>query len=115
MKLLLDENLSPRLVGRSTKSFATTLHVDSIGLHGRPDREIWESARADGLVIVSKDHDFRQLSFLYGAPPKVVWLDVGDAGTEGIALLIESSATRVRSFVDAPEESLLVLSRIASR
>lgn len=34
-------------------------------------------SKAGGFAIVPKDADFRQLSFLYGSPPKVVWLRVG--------------------------------------
>ncbi len=81
MKLLFDENPSPRLVGRFATTFPECTHVDLGGLHGRSDREVWEHARTHGYTIVSKDNDFRQLSFLHGGPPKVVWLSVGNAGT----------------------------------
>lgn len=73
VKLLLDENLSPRLVQLLARDFPGCSHVDAIGLHGKPDVEIWGYAREHGFVIVSKDDDFRQLSFLHGAPPTVGW------------------------------------------
>jgi predicted nuclease of predicted toxin-antitoxin system len=60
-------------------------------------------------VLVSKDSDFRQLSFLHGAPPKVVWLSVGDAGTHAIAELLLRSTARLRAFEADEYESLLVL------
>lgn len=44
--------------------------------------ESWDYAGFHGFVIVSKDNDFRQLSFLKGPPPKVVWLSIGNAGTD---------------------------------
>lgn len=50
-----------------------------------PDLQIWQYALEHGLTIVSKDNDFRQLSFLYGPPPKVIWLSVGNAGTDIIS------------------------------
>ena len=84
MKLLFDENLGPRLVRQLARHFPGSTHLDAIGLHGKPDAEIWTYAREHGFVIVSKDDDFRQLSFLHGAPPKVVWLSVGNAGTDAI-------------------------------
>jgi predicted nuclease of predicted toxin-antitoxin system len=46
---------------------------------------------------------------LYGPPPKVVWLAVGNAGTLAIAMLLEAAKGRIQRFVDDPEESLLVL------
>ena len=41
--------------------------------------------RRSGLVIVSKDTDFRERSYVEGFPPKVIWLDVGNAGRRAIA------------------------------
>jgi predicted nuclease of predicted toxin-antitoxin system len=44
-----------------------------LGLRGATDTAVWEYAKVEGFVLVSKDNDFRQRSFQYGAPPKVVW------------------------------------------
>ena len=109
MKLLFDENLSPRLVGRFAAVFPESTHVDLIGLHGCPDGEVWEHARTHGYTIVSKDNDFRQLSFLRGAPPKVVWLSVGNAGTAVIASLLDRHRADLARFAASGDESLLVI------
>lgn len=69
-------------------------------------------ARAEGYVLVSKDNDFRQRSFQYGAPPKVVWLNVGNAGTEAIRQLLTQFLPLVARFVADPEASLLVLAPV---
>lgn len=81
MKLLFDENLSSSLVAQLQSEFPDSTHVDLIGMRGIADRGIWNYAGANAFVIVSKDNDFRQLSFLLGPPPKVIWLSVGKAGT----------------------------------
>ena len=109
MKLLLDENLSPRLVQQLALDFPGSAHVDAVGLHGEPDVEIWSHAGEHGFVIVSKDDDFRQLSFLHGAPPKVVWLSVGNAETDVIGQLLIEGKPRIETLVADPEESLLIL------
>lgn len=109
MKLLLDENLSPRLVEVLARVHPGTRHVEHVGLRGRPDVVIFDHAAREGYVLVSKDNDFRQLSFLHGAPPKVVWLSVGDASTRAIADLLLRSTARLQSFVTDEDESLLVL------
>ena len=82
MKLLFDENLSPRFVQALESEYPGSAHVRSLGLRGATDAAIWERARQDAYAIVSKDNDFRQLSFLHGAPPKVIWLSIANAGTE---------------------------------
>ena len=91
MKLLFDENLSPRLVNALAQEYPASTHVAQVGLRGAEDSRIWERARQDGLAIVSKDTDFRERSFVEDFPPKVIWLDVGNAGTSPIATAARSA------------------------
>lgn len=109
MKLLLDENLSRRLVPRLRESFPDSTHVDEIHFRGSTDRSIWEHAKAHGFAIVSKDNDFRQRSVLLGAPPKVIWLSIGNAGTDEIALMLDREFDRIDQFLKDPEAALLVV------
>lgn len=110
MKLLFDENLSPNLVRLVRDEYPDSAHVRDVGLRGAPDRRIWEHARDNGFVIVSKDDDFRQRSLLEGAPPKVVWLQVGNAGTAPIAELLREQAPRLRRFECEGESAFLIVS-----
>jgi predicted nuclease of predicted toxin-antitoxin system len=110
VKLLLDANLSPALVGRLRAEYPGSLHVRDVGLRNGSDAEIWEYAKGNGFVIASKDTDFRERSFVEGWPPKAVWLDVGNAGTREIELLLRRERQRVRQFAQAPDTSLLILS-----
>ena len=64
-------------------------------------------------MIVSKDTDFRQLAFLYGPPPKVVWLQVGNVSTTAIEDLLRRNVVRLTEFSASETESLLVLSLTA--
>jgi len=109
MKLLLDENLSPRLPGLLADLYPGSSQIELLGRRGMPDTGVWEFAKAQDYVIVSKDNDFRQRSFQYGAPPKVLWLSVGNAGTPLILRLLRESRRAIERFVQHPEEALLVL------
>ncbi len=109
MKLLFDENLSPSLVQALESDYPGSSHLRTLGLLGATDVAIWERARLDACTIVSKDNDFRQLSFLHGAPPKVIWLSVGNAGTEAILRFVRSQRTAIHAFEADSEASLLVL------
>jgi predicted nuclease of predicted toxin-antitoxin system len=110
VKLLLDENLSPKLAQALESEYPGSAHVRAVGLRGATDDTIWERARHEGYVIVSKDNDFRQLSFLHGAPPKVIWVSVGSAGTEAILHFLRTQRGEIHTFEADPEASLLVLS-----
>ena len=74
MKLLLDENLSRRLVPFLQHDYPGTSQVVLLGLESASDREVWQKARDDGYVIVTRDADFQELSLVWGQPPKVVRL-----------------------------------------
>ena len=113
MKLLLDENLSHKLVARLAAAFPDTAHVDGLGFRGQPDTTVWQYAAEHGFVLVSKDDDFRQLSFLRGHPPKVVWLVVGNAGTAVIADLLLRNRSRLAVFAADPDDALLTLTMSA--
>lgn len=108
-RLLFDENLSHRLVGRLASVYPASVHVRDLGLRGAGDPAVWSRAAADALMIVSKDDDFRQLAFLRGMPPKVVWLVVGNAATEAVARLLEQRLPVIEQFEAHRTEALLLL------
>ena len=78
MKLLLDENLSPRLVERLASLFPSMIHVRDIGLKQGSDSMIWEWAETNDHTIITTDADFVALSVGRGWPPKVIHLEECD-------------------------------------
>lgn len=91
MKLLLDENLSRRLVPFLQNHFPGSTQVALIGLEHADDRAIWEYAGNNGFVIVTRDADFEELSALYGQPPQVLWLRTPNQSKSAtLSLLLEN-------------------------
>jgi predicted nuclease of predicted toxin-antitoxin system len=109
VKLLFDENLSPRLVESVASLYAGSLHVRDCGLLGGSDEEVWQYARQNGFAIVSKDSDFRHKSNLFGGPPKVIWLQIGNCTTRHAEFILINMVTRIQDFLLHGEESCLVL------
>lgn len=110
MRLLFDQNLSSDLVRKFSDLFPGSNHVKSLGMMSSDDGTIWTYARNNGFVIVSKDSDFQQRSFLLGAPPKVVWLRVGNCPTRQIEKLIRDHSIELHTFETDALQSLLILS-----
>lgn len=73
------------------------------------DRDIWVHARDSGFAIVSKDNDFQQMSFVFGAPPKVIWIRRGNCSVGEIEEILRTNATRILEFDEDEESSYLVL------
>jgi predicted nuclease of predicted toxin-antitoxin system len=61
VKLLLDENLSRRMVPFLQAPFPGSSHVALLGLERTPDKAIWDYAKANDFVIVTSDADFEEL------------------------------------------------------
>lgn len=109
MKLLLDQNVSHRLVQTLADLFPDSEHVRNVGLKDADDEAIWQHAKHDGFIIVSKDTDFHQRSVLLGHPPKVVWVALGNCATQDVERALRMHANDIERFVEASEESFLVL------
>ena len=79
MKILLDANISWKLVNKLTPIFGECAHVDLIGLNVPVnDIDIWDFALENGYIIITKDNDFVDLLEVHGFPPKVVLLKTGN-------------------------------------
>lgn len=74
MKLLLDENLSRRLIPFLQHDYPDSTQIALIDLESASDTVVWQTAKQDGYVIVTRDADFQELSQVWGQPPKIIWL-----------------------------------------
>lgn len=109
MKLLLDENLSDRIIPKITNFYPDSEHVKTLGLTNTDDVIIWEYAKANDFVIVSKDSDFHQRSFLYGHPPKFIYLRISNSPTSKIIQILRENFGNIGQFYNSEIESILVL------
>ncbi len=112
MKLLFDENLSPKLSEQMAGLFPGSRHLRDCGLRGSSDQTVWNYAIENDFIILSKDSDFQQRSLLYGHPPKVVWLRIGNCTRQDLAELISSGFDAIQALSADPAESMVVLSKI---
>ncbi len=85
MKLLLDHNVSHKLVARLADLF--------------PD--------STQTRLLNFDSDVAELAILRGAPPKVVWLRMGNCRTEAVESALRRNVDAIRRLVDDPDEIVL--------
>ena len=103
MKLLFDENLSPRLAERLQDIFPSFTHVDTLGLGSAVDEQVWASAKNDGFAIVTKDADFQDIATLRGTPPKVIWVRRGNCSTRDIEAMLRRHAEEIATCISNPD------------
>lgn len=100
MKLLLDHNLSHKLVARLAEIYPDSTQTRLLGFGRTADPEIWFFARTHGFILVTKDNDFAELAVMRGAPPKVVWLRVGNCGSAAVERLLRANVDAIRALAD---------------
>ena len=109
MRLLFDQNLSPKLVQALADVFPNSQHVFPLGMDRGEDAGIWEYAKDNGFTIVSKDADFIHRSFLHGFPPKLIYLELGNCPTRAVEQTLRDNFDLILEFQASDEKSCLTL------
>jgi predicted nuclease of predicted toxin-antitoxin system len=109
MKLLFDQNLSPRLVTQLADLYPDSNHVYPLGLDRVSDHEVFEYARREGFLLVTKDADFSDLSVLRGFPPKVIWIRRGNCTTITIEQILRRHYDDIKALDTDPSMGVLTL------
>jgi predicted nuclease of predicted toxin-antitoxin system len=107
VKLLLDQNISYRLVDKINLIFPGTEQVKRLGLENKTDREIWNFAKKEDFTIVTFDSDFNDMSLLLGHPPKVIWIKAGNLTTKSLERLIKEKSEQIELFISDTEINCL--------
>jgi predicted nuclease of predicted toxin-antitoxin system len=108
MKLLLDANLSWRLIEKLKFHFESCIHVDRCTLPvPAKDLEVWQFAKDNELIIVTNDDDFLNLINFKGFPPKVILLKTGNQSNEFIVSLLINHKEDITALQASEEYGLL--------
>ena len=97
MKLLLDENLSLRIVPFLQADYPDSTQIALADIESASDLDVWRFARENDDIIVTKDSDFYDISLVLGTPPMVIWIKTGDVSKSAITNL------RDLAFIEIPE------------
>jgi predicted nuclease of predicted toxin-antitoxin system len=99
VKLLFDQNISFRVVNKLKPVFPVCGQVRELKLEDKSDREIWNFAKKEQYTIVTFDADFYDIVTLYGHPPKIVWLRMGNTTTDNLIKVLQNHSDIIRAFV----------------
>ncbi|GAB4264167.1 MAG: hypothetical protein Kow0027_31200 [Saprospiraceae bacterium] len=110
MKLLLDANLSWRLIKPLKNSFEDVEHVNELPIaQPAKDIEIWNFAKMNNWIIVTCDEDFYNFHLIKGFPPKIILLRKGNLRTEEVATLFYQYKEVIKAFHESPHLGVLEL------
>ncbi len=110
MTILLDANLSYRLVKKLANLFPDCLHVTKTGLPiPAEDIDIWRWARLNNRIIITNDDDYYHLANTYGFPPKVVLLRMGNQSSTSVVETRQKHFDDIQKLTDSDEYGLIEL------
>ena len=103
MKLLFDQNVSPRLPLLLADLFPSSSHVVNENLNCATDEQVWLYAKKNNFTIITKDEDFNNLSMMLGFPPKIIWVTLGNCTTLKIEASLRNNFPQIEAFGKDPE------------
>ena len=107
MKLLLDQNISYKLIKKLDKYFDEVAQVGRLGMAQTDDGMIWQYARTNNYVIVTFDAYFQERNVVAGHPLKVIWLKCQNTSTKNLIQVLTSYIDEIKDFYGNPEITCL--------
>ena len=94
MKIWIDAQLPPTLAQWLKETFSLeAFALRDLGLRDAQDRDIFEAARTENAVIMTKDSDFVDLVCRLGSPPQILWLTCGNVTNRNLRKLLTATLT----------------------
>ena len=109
MKLLLDHNVSHKLVDRLADIFPNSTQTRLLNFGRTNDPQLWLFAKTHGYIFVTKDRDIAELAILRGAPPKIIWLRMGNCATAAVERTLRANRDAIVDFAEDPNQVVLEL------
>lgn len=96
MKIWIDAHLSPGIATWITMTLGiTAIPLRDLGLRDAEDTEIFALAKAENIILMTKDSDFVELVNRLGSPPKVIWLTCGNTSNSELRKILKVTLPQV--------------------
>ena len=96
MKIWIDAHLSPGIATWITMTLGiTAIPLRDLGLRDAEDTEIFALAKAENVILMTKDSDFIELVNRLGSPPKVIWLTYGNTSNSELRKILKVALPQV--------------------
>ncbi len=101
----IDAHLSPAIATWINNTFEiTAFALREVGLRDAEDLEIFEAAKAQGVIFMTKDSDFVDLVDRLDAPPKIIWLTCGNTSNIRLQEILSATLLDALKFLETSEK-----------
>lgn len=104
MTIWVDAHLSPAIATWISSTFEIeTVALRDLGLRDAEDPEIFEAAKAQEAIVMTKDSDFVDLVERLGSPPQIIWLTCGNTSNARLRKILRETLPRALELLAAGE------------
>lgn len=105
MTIWVDAQLSPFIALWINANFKqlTAKSLRSLELRDVNDKVIFDRARQENAVLMSKDDDFVKLIEIYGSPPKMIWITCGNTSNARMCEILNKTLRQAVDLLNAGE------------
>ncbi|BAZ68066.1 hypothetical protein NIES4106_28240 [Fischerella sp. NIES-4106] len=104
MTIWIDAHLSPAIATWISDTFGIeALSLRDIGLRDAEDSEIFEAAKVQEIIFMTKDSDFVDLVERLGSPPKIIWLTCGNTSNAKLREILSATLLKALELLNTGE------------
>jgi len=104
MTIWVDAHISPAIASWITSTLGIeALALRDLNLRNAEDPEIFDAARAQNVIVMTKDSDFIDLVERLGPPPKIVWLTCGNTSNVRLREILEETLPKALEILSGGE------------
>ena len=105
MKIWIDAQMSPAIAAWINSNYAVTaVAIRDLGLRDAEDEAIFEAARQEKAVVMTKDSDFVLLLDKLGPPPQVVWVTCGNTSNARLKEILTNTLPKAVDLLNLGEK-----------
>ncbi len=105
MRIWVDAQMSPAIATWISSNYAVSaVAIRDLGLRDAEDKEIFEAARNERAVVMTKDSDFVLLLDKLGAPPQVIWVTCGNTSNARLKELLTHTLPKALELLNFGEK-----------
>ena len=105
MRIWVDAQMSPAIATWISSNYdVSAVAIRDLGLRDAEDKEIFEAARQEKAVVMTKDSDFVLLLDKLGPPPQVIWVTCGNTSNARLKEVLTNTLPKALDLLNFGEK-----------
>ena len=105
MTIWIGAQISPAIAAWVSSNFAVSaVAIRDLGLRDAEDKEIFQAARRENAIVMTKDSDFMLLLDRLGPPPQVIWVTCGNTSNARLKEILTNTLPKALELLQSGEK-----------